>query len=223
MPPSQKPGLNRIPSLRRKKDSESETQLPNSTLTRKGSLRRSEQAPSLTRRPSLRRDKEETERLLKIQASPSTRRREFGLPEVPATSRRGNATPTQEVEGSQQPGRRETPNSPSVSRREAPSPSATPNLRRKGSIRHTLESLRKAAGKEERESPTSSHGAGGQEQGSKPPSMSRSGVESGSGPSLSRSGSLRGRRGDASGGVKETQVEDLQDNFRLTSRYQNSP
>ena len=222
MPPSQKPGLNRIPSLRRKKDSESET-VPNSTLTRKGSLRRSEPAPSLTRRPSLRRDKEETERLLKIQASPSTRRREFGLPEVPATTRRGNATPTQEVEGSQRPGRRETPNSPSIGRREAPSPSATPNLRRKGSIRHTLESLRKAAGKEERESPTSSHGAGGQEQGSKPPSMSRSGVESGSGPSLSRSGSLRGRRGDASGGVKETQVEDLQDNFRLTSRYQSSP
>ena len=218
MPPTQKPGLNRIPSLRRKKDSESET-VPNSTLTRKGSLRRSEPASSLTRRPSLRRDKEETERLLKIQESPSTRRREFGLPEVPATTRRGNATPTQEVEASQRPGRRETPNSPSVSRREAPSPSATPNLRRKGSIRHTLESLRKAAGKEEKESPTSSTGgAGCQEQGSKPPSMSRSGVDSGSAPSLSRSGSLRGRRGDIpAGGAKEAQVEDLQDNFRLTS------
>ena len=205
MPPTQMP-LSRKPSIRKKKVEEAES--GPSTLTRRGSLRKSVAEPtsSLTRRPSMRRDREESERIAKIQASPSLRRKEFGLPteekgKVTASPvpgrRKGNSSPT-EMEGNQRLTKRETPKSPSVGRREVPSPSATPSLRRKGSIRHTLESLRKAAAREE-------VGGIGAEKESSAPSPSPSGNEQPSKPpALTRSGSLRGRRGE--GGAKEAQV-----------------
>ena len=154
---------------------------------------------SLTRRPSMRRDREESLRLAKIQASPSSRRKEFGLPteeksRVPASPglarRKGSNSTPMETDGKAK--------SPAVGRRgEAPSPSATPNLRRKGSIRHTLESLRKAAAKEEELmslSPT------GSQQSLKPPS---------------RNGSLRGQGIEAApvGAAKE-----VEDNLKLTKQ-----
>lgn len=108
--------------------------------------------------------------------------------------RKGNSSPT-EMEGNQRLTKRETPKSPSVGRREVPSPSATPSLRRKGSIRHTLESLRKAAAREEM-------GGIGAEKESLAPSPSPLEQPS-KPPALTRSGSLRGRRGE--GGAKEAQ------------------
>jgi len=204
MPPTQPP-LNRKPSIGRKKGEE-EADSGTSTLTRRGSLRKPVADPtsSLTRRPSLRRDREESERIAKIQASPSLRRKEFGLPTAeekgkvaasPVLSRRKGQGPPTEIEGNHRPAKRENaPKSPSVARREVPSPSATPNLRRKGSIRHTLESLRKGAAKEET----------GAEKDSLSPSPNPSGNEEASKPPLKRSGSLRGRRGEVSA-AKETQ------------------
>ena len=155
--PAKSSGLIRRPSLRGKKDEERQTltRTPSvrksdkedtSTFVRRPSLRKKtedeanpsvarklsfkkddEKSPaSLVRRPSLRRNKEEAEKIAKIQASPSSRRKEFGLPDGT-----GGAKP----------------------RREVPSPSATPSLRRKGSIRHTLESLRKAASDEGEKTP----------------------------------------------------------------------
>ena len=108
------PGLARIPSMRKKKEEEAP------------------QIVSLSRKNSLRR-KEDAERIAKIQASPSNRRKEFGLPDSGAGA------------GANPGGVRK--------RREVPSPSATPSLRRKNSIRHTLESLRKAASGAEETAP----------------------------------------------------------------------
>ena len=109
------PTLARIPSMRKKKEEE----VP--------------QIVSLSRKNSLRR-KEDAERIAKIQASPSNRRKEFGLPDsgggaLAGAAAKAGANPGEGVR----------------KRREVPSPSATPSLRRKNSIRHTLESLRKAA------------------------------------------------------------------------------
>ena len=211
MPPTPQMPLSRKPSIG-KKEAESGT----STLTRRGSLRKPVTEPTsslLTRRPSMRRDREESERIAKIQASPSLRRKEFGLPtsdekrKVAASPMLGRrkGSPTEMEEEKQR-----VPKSPSVARREVPSPSATPNLRRKGSIRHTLESLRKAAAKEESCAEKESlSNMSGNEEASKP-------------PPLKRSGSLRGRRGGdgggggGGGGAKETQVPSkfsLQDKF----------
>ena len=220
MPPTPQLPLNRKPSIRKKKEEQEADSIGSSTLTRRGSLRKSTAEPtsSLTRRPSMRRDREELERIAKIQASPSLRRKEFGLPTAdekgkvagsPVVGRRkglASSSPTREMEGNQRPTKREAPKSPSVGRREVPSPSATPSLRRKGSIRHTLESLRKAAAKEESSA----------DKESLPPSPSPSGNPLPSKPApLSRSGSLRGRRGEAVGG-KEAQVVSVQANFKLT-------
>ena len=108
------PGLARAPSMRKKKEEEAP------------------QIVSLSRKNSLRR-KEDAERIAKIQASPSNRRKEFGLPDSGAGA------------GANPGGVRK--------RREVPSPSATPSLRRKNSIRHTLESLRKAASGAEETAP----------------------------------------------------------------------
>ena len=212
MPPTPQLALNRKGSIQKKKEEEAD-----STLTRRGSLRKptAEPTSSLTPRPSMRRDREDSERIAKIQASPSLRRKEFGLPtadekgKVRASPVLGRRTTEKEV-GNQGPTKREAPKSPSVGRREVPSPSATPSLRRKGSIRHTLESLRKAAAKEEnRETEKDSLQS---------PSPSPSGNQLPSKP-LSRSGSLRGRRGEAVGS-KEAQVVNLksvQANFKITS------
>ena len=176
LPPSR---FIRRPSLRKKKEEIEEPQAGKPMITRRPSLSKTkeDEGPSpLVRRPSLRarkEDEERAERIAKIQASPSARRKEFGLTE----------------------GRKVQPPSPAPrrkERKEVPSPSATPSLRRKGSIRHTLESLRAAASGDE-----------GRQEDKEERREKR--------PSVSRTGSLRRKKeeeGSARAGQGEVHVQD---------------
>jgi hypothetical protein len=125
--------LSRQSSLRKKKVEDDVKTAGNSNVIRKPSLSKKNEEDvtsspsSLVRRSSLRRAKEASDRIAQIQASPSIRRKEFGLKDM----------------------------GDKAQKRENNSSSETPTLRRKNSIRHTLESLRKGAsdngeGKEEK-------------------------------------------------------------------------